>query len=152
MHGRGQESIVLEHTMNPHDSQPSRQKTASVTTAPAVEKKALSINRDWEVHPEDVRRLMKEKAEFLLLDIRLEKEVRAAKIPGATCIPMHELPHSMAQLEAWRHKPVVVHCHHGARSLQATVWLREQGFTKTHSMAGGIHAWSLLVDSSVPRY
>lgn len=138
--------------MNQHDSQQSRQKTASATAASAIEKKELSINREWEVHPEDVRRLMKENAEFLLLDIRQEKEVQVAKIPGATCIPMHELPQSMAQLEAWRHKPVVVHCHHGARSLQATMWLRERGFTKTHSMAGGIHAWSLLVDSSVSRY
>jgi len=31
-------------------------------------------------------------------------------------------------------------------------WLRDQGVPACQSMAGGIDAWSTLVDPSVPRY
>jgi rhodanese-related sulfurtransferase len=48
--------------------------------------------------------------------------------------------------------PIVVLCHHGARSLSVTMWLREQGFEKAQSLAGGIDHWSRVIDPSVPRY
>jgi rhodanese-related sulfurtransferase len=38
------------------------------------------------------------------------------------------------------------------RSLNVVHWLREQGIEACQSMAGGIDAWSLTVDTSVPRY
>jgi rhodanese-related sulfurtransferase len=38
------------------------------------------------------------------------------------------------------------------RSLNVVAWLREKGVENCVSMAGGIDAWSLMVDSRVPRY
>jgi len=38
------------------------------------------------------------------------------------------------------------------RSMNVTVWLRNQGFEQAQSIAGGIDAWSAEVDPSVPRY
>jgi rhodanese-related sulfurtransferase len=32
------------------------------------------------------------------------------------------------------------------------MWLREQGFEKAQSLAGGIDHWSRVIDPSVPRY
>ncbi len=46
----------------------------------------------------------------------------------------------------------MVYCHHGVRSLNVVNWLREQGIENCQSVAGGIDAWSLAVDPSVPRY
>jgi len=43
-------------------------------------------------------------------------------------------------------------CHHGMRSLSVTNWLRQQGFERAQSVAGGIQAWSETVDAKVPRY
>jgi rhodanese-related sulfurtransferase len=65
---------------------------------------------------------------------------------------MQELPARLAEIEAWRDRPVVVHCHHGVRSLRVAHWLRERGFSGARSMRGGIDAWSLEVDASIPRY
>jgi rhodanese-related sulfurtransferase len=31
-------------------------------------------------------------------------------------------------------------------------WLRDEGFDRVQSMAGGIEAWSEQIDPSVPRY
>ncbi|MFM8378622.1 MAG: rhodanese-like domain-containing protein [Planctomycetia bacterium] len=89
---------------------------------------------------------------ILLLDCRTPEEHATAKIAGSLLLPMQELPERVVEIEAWRDKPIIVHCHHGMRSLRVAKWLREQGFTLAQSMQGGIDAWSTDVDPSVPRY
>jgi len=88
----------------------------------------------------------------LLLDCRTPEEHATAKIAGAVLIPMQDLPERVGELAAHRPLPVIVHCHHGMRSLRVAKWLREQGFTQAQSMRGGIDAWSQEIDSSVPTY
>jgi rhodanese-related sulfurtransferase len=88
----------------------------------------------------------------LLLDCRTADEHATARIEGSVLIPMQEISGRLAELEAWRDKPIVVHCHHGMRSLRVAKWLREQGFPLAQSMQGGIDAWSTDVDPAVPRY
>jgi rhodanese-related sulfurtransferase len=88
----------------------------------------------------------------LLLDCRTPEEHATAKIAGSLLMPMQELPERVAEIAAWRDKPIIVHCHHGMRSLRVAKWLREQGFTLAQSMQGGIDAWSTDVDPAVPRY
>jgi rhodanese-related sulfurtransferase len=113
----------------------------------------LEINPEWEVHPAQVKECMKADEKPVLLDIRRPDEFEKAHVDGALFIPMNELQARMEQeLGSLRSKPIVVFCHHGARSLRVTYFLRQQGFTNVHSMAGGIDAWSLLVDPAVPRY
>lgn len=89
---------------------------------------------------------------FLLLDCREPDEHATASIPGAVLIPMGEIPERLDLLEPYRDGRVVVHCHHGGRSLRVTRWLRGQGFTRAQNMAGGIDAWSLEIDPATPRY
>jgi adenylyltransferase/sulfurtransferase len=90
--------------------------------------------------------------DFLLLDVREPAEFEKSHIEGARLLPLGELPARAAELEAWRERPVVVHCHRGGRSAKAARWLREQGFRDVSNLSGGIEAWSLTVDPSVPRY
>jgi rhodanese-related sulfurtransferase len=66
---------------------------------------------------------------------------------------MRSVPGELQGLEARADKaPLIVYCHHGVRSLNVVQWLREQGLEACQSLAGGIDAWSLTVDPSVPRY
>jgi rhodanese-related sulfurtransferase len=88
----------------------------------------------------------------LLLDCRTPDEHAIARIAGAVLIPMQELPDRVAELEPHRDRPIIVHCHHGMRSLRVTTWLRGQGFPHVQSMQGGIDAWSAEVDPTVPTY
>jgi sulfur-carrier protein adenylyltransferase/sulfurtransferase len=88
----------------------------------------------------------------LLLDVREPDEIARARIEGATWIPLGELDARADELAAWRDDPVVVHCHHGGRSARACALLAERGFRQLHNLQGGIEAWSLSVDPSVPRY
>ncbi|MEM8668319.1 MAG: rhodanese-like domain-containing protein [Planctomycetota bacterium] len=89
---------------------------------------------------------------FVLLDVREQPEFVAARIDGSRLIPMSELADRVQELEEVRDEHIVVHCHHGVRSLQVTHALRQAGFARTQSMAGGIDQWSDLVDHAVPKY
>lgn len=88
----------------------------------------------------------------LLLDCRTPEEHTLARIDGGVLIPMQELPGRIGELAALRDQQIIVHCHHGMRSLRVAQWLRDQGFGRATSMAGGIDAWSGQIDPSVPRY
>jgi rhodanese-related sulfurtransferase len=89
---------------------------------------------------------------FLLLDVREPAEHATARIAGAVLIPMREIPARLAELEPHKDERIVVHCHHGGRSLRVTNFLAQQGFTQVQNLSGGIDAWSQLIDPSVPRY
>ena len=99
-----------------------------------------------------VKDLLDAGEDFLFLDCRGQNEHERCRIAGTKLLPVGELPNRVGELEACRDKRIVVHCHRGARSLKAALWLREQGFSQAQSMQGGIDAWSLLVDTSIPRY
>lgn len=87
----------------------------------------------------------------LLLDVREPWEVATAAVPGATLIPLGEIT-GRAHAELDPDHRIVVLCHHGARSLSVTMWLRREGFERAQSLAGGIDAWSRTIDESIPRY
>ncbi len=89
---------------------------------------------------------------FLFLDCREPDEHAIASIPGTVLVPMQEIPERLTELEPYRDGRIVVHCHHGGRSLRVTRFLRQQGFAAAQNMAGGIEAWSTRIDPATPRY
>lgn len=88
----------------------------------------------------------------LLLDCRTPDEHATARIGGAMLLPMQELAARVGELAGREQEAIIVHCHHGMRSLRVAAWLREQGFIRAQSMHGGIDAWSAEIDPSVPTY
>jgi rhodanese-related sulfurtransferase len=105
---------------------------------------------DIDVH--SVKQMLDGGDKFVLLDCREPNEVATARISGSTHIPMREIPARLRELEPHKDGLIVVHCHHGGRSLRVTQFLRQQGFAQVQNLAGGIDAWSLQIDPSVPRY
>ena len=86
-----------------------------------------------------------------LIDVREPWESATAEIPGCLLIPMGEVA-ARAHQELDPDERLVVLCHHGMRSLNVAVWLRNQGFENVQSLRGGIDAWSAEVDPTVGRY
>ena len=105
----------------------------------------------YEITPEALFHAMGEQTGPLLLDVREPWETQAAPFPGAVAMPMGEVP-SRAFTELDPDEPVVVVCHHGVRSLHVVQWLREQGFERAQSLAGGIDAWAQRIDPRVGQY
>jgi rhodanese-related sulfurtransferase len=89
---------------------------------------------------------------FVLLDVREKDEYDYASIDGSRLLPMSELQQRIGELESLKDTHIVVHCHHGGRSLNVTQFLRQQGFTQVQNMTGGIDDWSLQINADVPRY
>lgn len=93
-------------------------------------------------------------AQPVLLDVREAWEVQTARLDLPGTQPLHitmgTLPARLHELS--RSQPVLVLCHHGARSAQCVVFLQRQGYEAVYNIAGGIDAWSREVDGSVPRY
>ncbi len=85
-----------------------------------------------------------------LLDVREPHEFSLAKIEGATLIPLGTLPDSLNQLDP--NEEIVALCHKGMRSADATGFLLQQGFANVKNLIGGMDAWSVEIDQSVPRY
>lgn len=85
-----------------------------------------------------------------ILDVREPWEVEICALKGVIAISLTALPQRVAEIP--RDRPLAVMCHHGGRSAQATMWLRQHGFARAMNVAGGIDAWSRLVDPGVPRY
>ena len=106
---------------------------------------------DYEIDPESVQKMSKRGESFTLLDVREPWEFETARIQGAKLMPMGDIP-SRANQELDPEDHIVVYCHHGVRSMNVTAWLRQQGFEKAQSMAGGIDTWSRRVDPKVPVY
>ena len=77
-------------------------------------------------------------------------ERELAAIHPSVHIPMGEIPSKAGELP--RDRELIVYCHVGTRSMMVAGFLESLGFTKVANLAGGIDAWSIQVDRSIPRY
>lgn len=109
------------------------------------------VAMDYEITPDELQSLLGSNSDVVVLDVREPWEFETAKIINSTHIPMGEIPARFSQeLDSGKH--IVVVCHHGVRSLNVTTWLRQQGFERVQSLAGGIDRWARQIDPTVPLY
>ncbi len=87
-----------------------------------------------------------------LIDVREEDEWATARITGAELLPLSQWPDVALEKLTDKSQPLLIQCHHGGRSAHAAAWLLSQGFADVTNLAGGIDAWSALVDQAMPRY
>jgi len=91
-----------------------------------------------------------------VVDVREAQELELAALDQPVIhLPLSRSQEWLDQIPALldRQRPVVVLCHAGMRSWQFASWLIEaQGYEDVWNLEGGIEAWSVEVDPSVPRY
>jgi rhodanese-related sulfurtransferase len=105
---------------------------------------------DFEISPAQAAELLAAKR-ARLIDVREPWEFDTTHVDGGLLMPMGDVPvRAHQELEPDEH--LLVLCHHGVRSMNVTVWLRNQGFEQVQSVRGGIDAWSAEVDPALPRY
>jgi rhodanese-related sulfurtransferase len=85
-----------------------------------------------------------------LLDVRENWEYDTCHIAGSALMPMNTIPARIDDLD--EEATIVCICHHGARSMQVAAFLEHNGFGKVINLTGGIHAWAVQVDSTMPKY
>jgi len=112
-------------------------------------KRSQEMEKDLEITPREAAELL-EAGKIKLVDVRTPEEFAIASVHGSVLVDQN-----LAQeiMQSWpKDTAIVTMCHHGMRSLDAAAYLRGHGFTNAKSMSGGIDAWSLQIDSSIPRY
>ncbi len=114
----------------------------ALTTLPEGE----SMN---EITAQELKKLLDRDSNIVLIDVREPYEYEIANL-GGLLMPLSQLSSWAKELDPLRE--IVVHCHSGFRSARAMQYLRELGFAKVRNLTGGIDAWSVEVDASVPRY
>ncbi|RID73684.1 hypothetical protein BRARA_B00818 [Brassica rapa] len=92
--------------------------------------------------------------EAQLVDVREPDEIAKASLPGFQVLPLRQFdtwaPEITSKLNP--DKDTFVMCKAGGRSLKVANWLLSQGFKSVYTVAGGIQAYSLKVDPSIPTY
>jgi adenylyltransferase/sulfurtransferase len=116
----------------------------------ATVQEAEDATAAWEISVKDLEAMKGRGAAFDLIDVREPHEFEIAQIPGARLVPLSQLPARVSELDSSRE--LVLHCHHGQRSMRALEYLHGAGFRKLKNLRGGIDAWAREVDSNVPRY
>lgn len=108
---------------------------------------------DLEITPRDAKRALADKGRgAILLDCRTREEWDCSHVDGSELIPLQEIGQRLDEVEDLGAKELLVMCHHGVRSMKATLLLKQAGFENVRSVAGGIDLWSRAVDAGVKRY
>ncbi|WP_164017335.1 molybdopterin-synthase adenylyltransferase MoeB [Pyxidicoccus trucidator] len=99
-----------------------------------------------EVSVDEVKRLLDARAPVKLVDVREADEYAGGRLPGALHIPRGYLELRIED-RARRDEELVVYCAGGTRSALAAKTLKELGYTRVASLAGGYNRWS---DTALP--
>jgi rhodanese-related sulfurtransferase len=89
-----------------------------------------------------------------LIDVREPEELAIAKLEGFLNFPLSQFSQWSESIHAQLdpQAETIVLCHHGVRSAQMCHWLLQQGFKQVKNVTGGIEAYAVAVDATVPRY
>jgi adenylyltransferase/sulfurtransferase len=115
-----------------------------------VEPHAEEVEAAFEISAPQLKAWMDDGRPLTVLDVRNPQEWEICRVEGSTLIPLPELQDRLGELDPA--STIVTLCHSGMRSARAVNFLRQMGYSRAINLAGGIHAWSLQVDPSVPQY
>ena len=78
---------------------------------------------------------------YRVIDVREQSEWDAGHIPGATLLPLADVPQRIGEAVPDRDAPLLLHCAVGGRSARAAGWLTQMGYTNVVSMKAPLGHW-----------
>lgn len=111
--------------------------------------RAQELDQKVEVEPREVKAWLDAGEDFSFIDVRTPEELAIARIPQAEPLDFKNPGKYMGLPKDRR---IVFSCRSGVRSLDVASYFLGHGFTRVHSMRGGILAWREQIDPSIPRY
>ncbi|MCH8030117.1 MAG: molybdopterin-synthase adenylyltransferase MoeB [Candidatus Dadabacteria bacterium] len=105
---------------------------------------------EMQITVDEFNEILQDNSHIVILDVREPTEYDICRFENSKLIPLGELYKRANELDTA--DEIVVHCHHGVRSLQATMFLRGLGFKKVKNLKGGIDDWAVKIDPEMPRY
>lgn len=94
-----------------------------------------------EINATELKNKLNNKENFVFLDCRELAEWNEAHVKEATFLPLSEFEAKYKEVLTDKNKEVVIMCRSGRRSMNACMFLNEQGFEKLVNVEGGILGW-----------
>ncbi|MDR9391937.1 MAG: rhodanese-like domain-containing protein [Trueperaceae bacterium] len=91
-----------------------------------------------DIDPNELQRRL-DAGDATVIDVREEFEYAQGHIPGATLIPLGEIPSRVDEIP----DDAILVCRTGARSGNACAWLATQGKANLANLDGGTMAWTM---------
>lgn len=112
--------------------------------------KSMNSNFPLEISVQEAKAYLDENSEVTMIDVREDFERDLCSIQPSIHIPMTTIPDNLDKIN--KEHPVLVHCHHGMRSLNVVQYLREKGYENAINVAGGIEQWAIEIEPTMNRY
>ena len=97
--------------------------------------------RITEITVDDLKTKMESDHQFILLDVRTEKEYLAGHIENATWIPRGFLEFKIQKIFSDPETEIILYCKRGSRSALSTYTLMEMGYKNVLNLEGGLEEW-----------
>ncbi|MDR1018610.1 MAG: rhodanese-like domain-containing protein [Lachnospiraceae bacterium] len=94
-----------------------------------------------DISPEDVKKMMDDKEDFVLIDVRNPDEYLEGHIPGAYNIPILFFVSTVQDVYPDKNKKYVLYCSIGKKAARAAMVMEKLGYTDISNM-GGINDWT----------
>ena len=127
-----------------------RNENVPVEEAVAHIRDSHQADSSLQIAPRDFEALRRATPDLIVLDVRTREEHDAVKLPDARLLTQELVQEIFNSGD--KTKPIVLYDHTGSRSLDAAAYFIGHGFSETKCLTGGIDAYSVEVDASLPRY
>jgi len=117
---------------------------------PAHDHDEGSAGDEWDITASQLSSRLKEHPELRLIDVREPHEREISNLEGSELIPLGQFAARLNELDSA--EELVIFCKAGTRSTRALEILASAGFKKVKNLKGGINAWAIDVDPSLPIY
>ena len=117
---------------------------------PELEHAEDPAGSEWDITACELSAQLKSGKPLRLIDVREPHELAISHIKGAENIPLGELAGVLSKLDP--SQEIVLFCKKGSRSRRALEQLVSAGFKNVKNLRGGINAWAMEVDKSLPLY
>ena len=94
-----------------------------------------------QISMEQAHKMMKDKKDYIILDVRTKEEYDDKHIKGAICIPNETITDKKVSKLPNKEQLILVYCRSGNRSKQASAKLADIGYTNVYEF-GGIIDWT----------
>lgn len=108
------------------------------------------MDEEYEITVKDLKHLLDSRVRINLIDVREPHEYDLCHIPGSRLIPIRHIPRLVKEFNPA--EEYVFYCHVGERSAWTVNFLRELGFKRVKNVMGGVDAWAIEIDPTMPRY
>jgi len=102
---------------------------------------AENIKDTPQLQPKELKKKLDSRQDFILIDLRTEREHDAGYISGSIWIPRGFLEYKIQEVCTDPETEIIVYCGRGGLSILAVKSLQKLGYNNVFSLEGGMIAW-----------